>query len=804
MAGDQPIVVHSVQSAGSLQLIVKLPASAATAVAMVEAWQPEAAASDAAAMSMAAFPAQARALDAALVSIADLFGTPVNVAGVQMLDPDAALFHIRAIAPPADPGADAPAYCLTIGGSSTWFAPESQANPATPVTPAQPPPGSAPINYLGRDYAAFTALMRSRVSQIVRDDSAWALDHPADPMTTIIEALAYASDHLSFRQDAAGTESYLPTARHRLSLRRHARLRDYGVNDGCNARTALIFTVKNNGVIPRGLQVVTQQPGVLAMNLAADQALSPATTVFETMEDLPVALLRNNLAFPLSRSTAYTLDAGSIQAQLNSTQTGLVPGQLIAFVQTSPPAGVAQPFGAQIVRVLKLEYLTASGSPYATLVTWHPEDALTRPLTVAAQNQPGMVQLYGNVGLADHGRTIAVAPVPAIAPGGRSYRPAIEVEDPVSACPPPVVAAAYDGSQDIPQSALLVPSAAASLAPDPTLAELCVRMTGVRPGMAKVADVWTARQDLLSTPAAGRAFAAAPEDGYGGDRRHLLLRFGDGVLGAAPVPGTVFTATVRVGDGQSGRVRANALVQIVGSAPLISWVTNPLPAAPAEPEKNESIRLFSATNFRTNVRGVEPDDWERIGHADPLVTEVRARTGDDGFAPCIVGIATAETIPPDISYPIAKARLMEHAVLGAPPTIEQGVDVPVDIALVVYCAAGTNISAARERLLQRIGAGAKADGGPAHFHPTGWPLGRPVVLADLVALLEADSTVSFVVSDPLMDPRVAFRTVAGGDTTAGNIAAGRIAIRPTERARAGNDRFRPDLGIVRLYLATVA
>ena len=800
MADDtQPTVVHSVQSAGSLQLVVQVAPASAIPAAQVRAADiaMDALAGDAA---PATPPATVPALDTAPVAITDLFGTPAEVVRVHALDPDTGLLHIQAIPPPADPAADAPAYRLTIGDVSTWFAPESKANVATPSRPVQAPPGQAAINYLGRDYAAFTSLMRSRVSQIVRDDSAWALDHPADPMTTLIEALAYAGDHLSFRQDAAGTESYLPTARHRLSLRRHARLRDYGVNDGCNARTALVFTVKSNGVIPAGLQVVTQQPGIVTMNLPATQDLTASTTVFETMADLPVSLLRNNLAYPLARSAAYTLPQGAIQAQLNTAQTGLVPGQLVAFVQTAAPAGAAQPFGAQVVRLIKVELLpNGNNPPYATMITWHPEDALTKPLTVAVQNQAGMVQLYGNVGLADHGRTIAVTLMPDTAPAGRVYRPIIEVEDPVSAAPMPASVAAFDGSQDIAEAALLVPSAKASLAPDPGQANLCVKMLGERPGMAKVVDLWTARQDLMSTPPAGRAFAAAPEDGYGGNRRHLFLRFGDGALGEAPAPGTTFTATVRVGDGQSGRVRANALVQIVGSTPMISWVSNPLPATPAQPELNESVRLFATTSFRTNLRGIDPDDWERLAQSDPLVTEADARLVN-GYAPCIVGIATTTT-PDGYTYPIAKARLMEYAVLGAPPTIQQESDVPINVSLVVYCSQGSNIGAARERLLRRIGAGAKTDGGPAHFHPTAWPLGRPVILADLIALLGADPVVSLVVSDPAMDPRVVFQTVSGRDNTVDNIKAGRIAIGSNERARAGNDGFHPELGIVRLFVA---
>lgn len=774
-------VIRSVQQSDQLHLVVHLPASGVGADSF----------------AVASDPAQ--------VAIEDLFGNRVAVHAVHRLGDDSNLFRIEALAPPLPPGADAPAYRLTLGGVSTWFAPDSQAQVATPDDAIQPPPGSPAIDYLGRDYAAFTTQMRAGVAQRVGEDAAWALDHPADPMTTLIEMLAYAADHLSFRQDAAGTESYLPTARHRLSLRRHGRLRDYAVDDGCNARTALVVTVTADGVIPAGVQVVTQQPGTLGLTLPPGQTLVAQTTVFETMVETPVALLRNNLALPLARTTAYTLPKGTIQAQLNTTQTGLVPGQLLAFVQTVAPAGVAHPFGAQIVRLLRIDPVTdANGSAWATLISWHPEDALTAPLTLPAQNQPGMVQLYGNVLLADHGRSIAAQPVPHTAPSGRPYRPAVEVEDPVSAAPPPTIQPGFDGTQPLAQAALMVPSATATLAPDPRTATLCVTMAGERPGMAGVTDRWQARADLLATPAAGRAFAAAPEDGVGGTRRRLFLRFGDGAYGTAPPPGTRFAATVRVGDGQSGRVRANALVQIVGAPPLISFITNPLPAAPARPESNESVRLFAATGFRTNMRGIEPADWHRIARADPLVVSAQARVGEDGYAPCIVGLTTRETVPADQSFAVAAARLMDHAVLGAPPVIEQGSDVPVTIALVVYCVTGSDLAAVRARLLRRIGAGSRADGGAAQFNAAAWPLGRSVLLADLVATLRADPAVGFVVSDPASDPRIEFRTVAGDDSTAANIAAGRIAIRPHQRARADNNPLHPEFGLVRLYVAAMA
>ena len=53
---------------------------------------------------------------------------------------------------------------------------------------------------------------------------------------TLVEVLAYVGDYLSYYQDAVATEAYLDTARQRISVRRHARLVDYLMHEGCNAR----------------------------------------------------------------------------------------------------------------------------------------------------------------------------------------------------------------------------------------------------------------------------------------------------------------------------------------------------------------------------------------------------------------------------------------------------------------------------------------------------------------------------------------------------------------------------------------
>ena len=89
------------------------------------------------------------------------------------------------------------------------------------------------INYLAKDYQSFRQLILDRLAVLV---PAWKETHAADLGITLVELLAYAGDYLSYYQDAVATEAYLETARQRISVRRHVRLVDYVLSEGCNAR----------------------------------------------------------------------------------------------------------------------------------------------------------------------------------------------------------------------------------------------------------------------------------------------------------------------------------------------------------------------------------------------------------------------------------------------------------------------------------------------------------------------------------------------------------------------------------------
>src|SRR5258708_4703833 len=110
----------------------------------------------------------------------------------------------------------------------------------TPPPCVEPEEAAPQIDYLSKDYASFRRLMLDRLAVLVPQ---WTERNPADLAVAVVELLAFAGDQLSYYQDAVATEAYLGTARRRTSMRRHARLVDYMIDDGANARAWVCFDV---------------------------------------------------------------------------------------------------------------------------------------------------------------------------------------------------------------------------------------------------------------------------------------------------------------------------------------------------------------------------------------------------------------------------------------------------------------------------------------------------------------------------------------------------------------------------------
>jgi hypothetical protein len=134
------------------------------------------------------------------------------------------------------------------------------------------------IDYLAKDYASFRQLILDRLALIMPD---WQERHVPDLGITLVELLAYVGDHLSYYQDAVATEAYLDTARQRISVRRHTRLVDYVLHEGCNARAWVTLWVSQDlkgehALILKDFYLITD-PGNAATGTVHDHTELPKT-----------------------------------------------------------------------------------------------------------------------------------------------------------------------------------------------------------------------------------------------------------------------------------------------------------------------------------------------------------------------------------------------------------------------------------------------------------------------------------------------------------------------------------------------
>jgi len=305
------------------------------------------------------------------------------------------------------------------------------------------------INYLAKDYASFRQLMLDRMALLT---PRWQERSPADLGIALIELLAYVGDYLSYQQDAVATEAYLGTARRRSSVRRHARLVDYLMHDGRNARTWVHFTVGAGGdglILEKGkgaqatklLTKIAGQPNTLIrQNLTEfEKALEQRPLVFELVHDLMLFEAHNQMKFYTWDSRDCCLPKGATKATLleGPGRIKLRAGDVLIFEERKgPETGViadADPSHRHAVLLTRVhpeaQSTFVNGKPVRTAGTqvidplkgvpvveieWARADALPFPLCVSSETPAGFADdismALGNIALADHGRTFADEP----------------------------------------------------------------------------------------------------------------------------------------------------------------------------------------------------------------------------------------------------------------------------------------------------------------------------------------------------------------------------------------------------------
>lgn len=293
---------------------------------------------------------------------------------------------------------------------------------------ACPPPNTTgpEIDYLAKDWESFRRLMLDRVSLLAPD---WTERNPADVGVALVELFAWLGDELSWRQDAVATEAWLGTARRRTSLRRHARLVDYRIDDGANARAFAQVSVTGEGaLVPAGTTLLTRVPRlppVLAPGGPGHrEALASGAETFETMDDLVGYASHEAVDLWTWGDGDCCLPAGATSATLVGHHPALKGGDVLVLAEVAGPR-TGKPEDADPARraAVRLTHVVSSSDPSGGLfdtpptttavdvteVTWDDADALGFPLCISVPEHPGLVvsRTFGNVVLADHGRTVA-------------------------------------------------------------------------------------------------------------------------------------------------------------------------------------------------------------------------------------------------------------------------------------------------------------------------------------------------------------------------------------------------------------
>lgn len=638
-----------------------------------------------------------------------------------------------------------------------------QQTPCPPDTANQPD-----IDYLAKDYSGFHRLMLDRLNLLA---PGWSERSAADVGVMLVELLAYAADNLSYRQDAIANEAYLATAHKRVSVRRHARLVDYALHDGCNARAWVHVEVAADQALPKGTPMLTRSadlPRILVPDSKElRDALAAGATVFETSHPAELFKHLNKLSFYTWGDQGCCLPRGATSATLRGHHPALEPNQVLVFQEMVSPTTFteadADPAKRWAVRLTKVkqgvdpsgqlfDQPPVSGPVDITEIAWDAADALPFPLCLSVKALPGreISLALGNIVLVDHGQTVAdpkMDPVPPpnlkrVVVGTNTQTCGHPQPEPIPIRFQPAlkqfpVTQGFDLAADLrlpmsqvedwfPASALVVRDPHHAL---PQIADLQGDLNGV-------ISHWTPQHDLLASDNDATDFVVETEnDGL------ALLRFGDGMHGRRPKENTEFTAAYRVGNGAVGNVGAGTIFHIVSKVSgVFEAVTNPLPAAGGiDPEDIEAARRDAPQAFRTQERAVTAADYAAAAERRSDVQRAAATFRWTGsWHTVFVSADRFGGAAVDAGF---EARLRRHLERFRMAGYDLEVDGPRDVALDVtlhICVLTDYFRSEVLRAVQReLGTGVLPDRRLAVFHPDNFTFGQAVYLSRIVAAAQA-------------------------------------------------------------------
>ena len=694
-------------------------------------------------------------------------------------------------------------------------------------------------NYLAKDYASFRQLMLDRMALLMPQ---WKERDSADIGIVLVELLAYVGDYLSYQQDAIATEAYLGTARKRISVRRHVRLVDYFMHDGCNARIWVQVQVNADITLPKGIQLLTLvegQPERISSNSPSyDQALAQQPAVFETMHSAMLFQAHNELYFYTWNDERCCLPKGAIRATLRDNTDPdkrllLIAGDVLVLEERLGPntgleadADPAHRYAVRLMRVYpEAEQFIENGIPVRKPgapeidpltgqpileIEWHVEDALPFPLCISAKIDTEQGQKYvadisiahGNIILADHGKTtikkedLGEVPYPksiSVLTGDdrcheRKAKPVPLHFNPHLKETPLTYAVPYNETNPpLSVSATMRSSPGDAL---PAITDLESELNGTTAH-------WAPQRDLLSSKPKATDFIVEVET-----NGVAYLRFGDHFSqnihirahGLRPDPSTRFTASYRVGNGVRGNVGAETISHIIHNDQRIDKVRNPLPAQGGiGPETIEHVRQSAPSAFRIQERAVTPDDYAVMAKRHPQVQSAAATFRWTGSWHTV--FVTIDRLGGLLVDDVFKKNMREHLekyrMAGYDMEIDGPIYVSLEIEMLVCVKPDYFRSDVETTLLQVFSNRILPDGRLGVFHPDNFTFGKTVFLSPLFAAAQAVDGVSSV-------QIITFQRQGIPSNEALN--AGKLTLGRVEIARLNNDTNFPEHGVFRLNL----
>ena len=684
-----------------------------------------------------------------------------------------------------------------------------------------PPPRICPpsvteppvIDYLAKDYASFRRLMLDRLATLLPE---WRDRRAADLGMVLVELLAYVGDRLSYEQDAVATEAYIGTARRRISVRRHARLVDYFIHDGSNARTWVQIQVAGDleQTISAGTALSTPLSGqsvLLASDDQTNQLLAKSGIVFETMSDVAGLFEQHNeMRLYAWSSERCCLPIGAISATLEGHVHRLEVGDVLVFEEVMGPksgnVADADSTHRHPVRLTHVQAFQPSPVPdedpteplvdpvtgtAITEIQWHTDDALPFPLCLSSHADeehggaflPNVTVARGNMVLADHGRTIPNENLGIVPPSRLSYASSPSEDrcrpDPSDAIPPRFVPVLQETSLTQAAKRGLGASARSAMQWEQRDLLPSIHLDSSATGE----ESWSSRRDLLNSREEDLHFVVEVEsDGT------AFIRFGDDHHGKRPDSGIEFEATYRVGNGIAGNIGVDSLFHIVSDVSAIQSVRNLTPGQGGrEPESLEDVRQRAPYAFRTQERAVTPQDYEEVTGRHLSVQRAAATFRWTGsWHTVFLTVDRKGGFPVDAAFEADIRGFVErYRMAGYDLEVDAPRFVSLEMKMVVCVNPQYFRSHVRAALLRVFSRHRLPDGAVGLFHPDNFSFGQTIYLSPFYAAAQAIPGVDSVLIKT-------FQRL--GYPERSSLQAGKIEMDRLEIARLDNNPNFPERG----------